>query len=153
MSRGVLIGARAVLLAGPTALACFTGGYFDEPRVWAGLTVWLLVAVAATVHRRALPRGRTAWLALGGLAALAAWTLASIAWAPIAGSAYHAGQTAVLYVGALLAATMLLRGSWQLAVEPALAAGTLIATGYGISERLLPGLLPFRRSVSARGRI
>ncbi len=153
MSRGVLIGARAVLLAGPTVLAFFTGGYFDEPRVWAGLIVWLLVAIAAVVNGRSLPRARSAWLALGGLAALAAWTLASIAWAPIAGSAYHAGQIAVLYVGALLAAAMLLRGKWQLAVEPALAAGTLIATGYGISERLLPGLLHFSRSVSARGRL
>jgi O-Antigen ligase len=153
MSRAVLIGARAVLLAGPTALAFFTGGYFDEPRVWAGLVVWLLVALAALVHGRSLPRARSAWLALAGLAALAAWTLASIAWAPIAGSAYHAGQIAVLYLGALLAAAMLLRGRWQLAVEPALAAGTLIVVAYGISGRLLPGLLHFSRSVSARGRL
>jgi hypothetical protein len=153
MGRGVLIGARAVLLAGPTALAFFTGGYLDEPRVWAGLVVWLLVAIAAVVNGRSLPRARSAWLALGGLAALASWTLASIAWAPIAGNAYHAGQTAVLYLGALLAAAMLLRGRWQLAVEPALAAGTLIAIGYGISERLLPGLLHFSRSVSAHGRL
>jgi len=153
MSRGVLIGARAVLLAGPTALAFFTGGYFDEPRVWAGLIVWLLVAIAAVVHGRSLPRARSAWLALGGLVALAAWTLGSIAWAPIAGSAYHAGQIAVLYIGTLLAAAMLLRGRSQLAVEPALAAGTLIVTGYGISGRLLPGLLHFSQSVSARGRL
>jgi hypothetical protein len=48
---------------------------------------------------------------------------------------------------------MLLRGRWQLAVEPALAAGTLIVIGYGISERLLPGVLHFTRSVSARGRL
>ena len=86
MSRAVLIGARAVLLAGPTALAFFTGGYLDEPRVWAGLVVWLLVALAAVIHCRSLPRARSAWLALAGLAALAAWTLASIAWAPIAGN-------------------------------------------------------------------
>jgi hypothetical protein len=153
MTRGVLIGARAVLLAGPTALAFFTGGYLDEPRVWAGLVVWLLVVVAAVVDGRSLPRARSAWLALGGLAALAAWTLASIGWAPVAGSAYHAGQTAVLYLGALLAAAMVLRGRSQLAVEPALAAGAVIVIGYGISERLLPGLLHFSHSVSANGRL
>ena len=45
MNRGVLIGARAVLLAGPTALAFFSGGYFDEPRVWAGLVAWLVAIV------------------------------------------------------------------------------------------------------------
>ena len=39
------------------------------------------------------------------------------------------------------------------AVEPALAAGALIVIGYGISERLLPGLLHFPRSVSAEGRL
>ena len=38
-------------------------------------------------------------------------------------------------------------------VEPALAGGTLIVIGYGISERLLPGLLHFARSVSAQGRL
>ena len=41
----------------------------------------------------------------------------------------------------------------QRAVEPALAAGTLIVIGYGLSERLLPGLLHFARSVSAQGRL
>ncbi len=87
-----------------------------------------------------LPRGRGAWLAIGGLALFAVWTLLSITWAPLAGSAYHAGQLVVLYVGALLAAVILLRrGPVQRAVEPALAAGILIVIGYGISERLLPG--------------
>src|SRR5437588_543042 len=154
MTRGGMSGARAVLLGGPVALAFFTGGYFDEPRAWAGLVAWLLVVVAALALPRALPRGRTALIALGGLAALAAWTLASIAWAPIAGSAYHAGQIVVLYLGVLLAATMLLRERrWQRTVEPALAAGALIVIGYGISERLLPGVLHFSRSITAEGRL
>ena len=43
---GVLTAARLVLLAGPTVLAFFSGGYFDAPRAWAGLAAWLLVAVA-----------------------------------------------------------------------------------------------------------
>jgi hypothetical protein len=114
----------------------------------------VLVAVAAGAGRQVLPRGVPAWLALGGLAALAAWTLASIAWAPMAGSAYHAGQTVMLYVGILVAATMLLRDRrWQRAAEPALAAGALIVIGYGISERLLPGVLHFSRSITAQGRL
>ena len=154
MIRSPLTGARAVLLAGPAALAFFTGGYFDEPRAWAGLVAWLLVAVAAVFGRDVLPRGRAAWLALGGLAGFAAWTLASITWAPIAGSAYHAGQIVMLYLGVLLAAAMLLRERrWQRAVEPALAAGALIVIGYGISERLRPGVLHFSRSITAQGRL
>jgi uncharacterized membrane protein YidH (DUF202 family) len=60
----------------------------------------------------------------------------------------------VLYAGVLLAAAALLRTPrLQRAVEPALAAGALIVIGYGISGRLVPGLLHFARSVSAQGRL
>ena len=72
--------------------------------------MWALVAVALVADRHAIPRRREAQLALGGLALFAAWTTASIAWAPIAGDAYHAGQIAFLYLGGLLASAMLLRG-------------------------------------------
>ncbi len=152
--RAVVAIVAGVLLAGPTALAFFTGGYFAGPRAWAGLGAWLLVAVAAVVVPGALPRDRVAGLAIGGLAGLAAWTLLSMLWAPITGEAYHAGQIVMLYLGALIAASMLLGGSpAQRWVEPALAAGALVVVGYGLSERLLPGLLTFARSVSAEGRL
>jgi hypothetical protein len=155
MRAGVTYAARLVLLGGATVLAFFSGGYFDQPRAWAGLIAWVLVAVAVALDGPALPRSRGAWLALGGLALLAAWTLLSITWAPIAGSAYHAGQLVMLYVGVLLAAMLLLLRSppAQRIVEPALAAGALIVTGYGILGRLLPGVLHFSRSISAQGRL
>lgn len=146
--------ARIALLAGPTALAFFTGGYFQEPALWAGLGAWLLVLVGSVVAPGPLPRGTPVWLSVGGLAALAAWTLLSTAWAPVKGDAYHAGQEVVLYTGILIAAVLLLRSSGVIrAVEPALAAGTVVVIGYGLSERLLPGLLHFARSVSAEGRL
>ncbi len=153
MRAAVLNGARAALLAGPTALAFFSGGYFDGPRAWAGLLAWALVAIAViAAPRPAMTTG--SWLALGGLAALGVWTLLSITWAPVAGSAYHAGQITILYTGVLLAGMLLLQSRRaQLLVEPALAAGALIVIGYGISERLLPGVLHFARSVSAEGRL
>jgi O-antigen ligase/polysaccharide polymerase Wzy-like membrane protein len=60
----------------------------------------------------------------------------------------------MLYAGGLIAAAALLRvRSLQRAVEPGLAAGTLVVVGYGISARLLPGLLHYARSVSAQGRL
>ncbi len=153
MRRYVLSVARFVLLAGPVALAFFAGGYFDTPRAWAGLVVWILVATAILAGA-GLPRGRGQTLALLGLGLLAAWTLLSTFWAPIAGSAYHAGQRVVLYVGALVAAAALLRDRRaQQAVEPALALGALIVVGYGLSERFLPGLLTFQHSVTAQGRL
>lgn len=154
MRNGALTGARVVLLAGPVVLAFFSGGYFDGPREWAGIVAWALVAVSMIAVRDPLPRAPASRLAIGGLALLAAWTLASLAWAPIADSAYDAGQIAILYAGVLLAATALLRARSALRlVEPALVAGALIVIGYGLSERLLPGLLHFHRSVSAEGRL
>jgi hypothetical protein len=152
---GVVNAARLALLAGPTVLAFFAGGYFDGPRVWAGLIAWVLVAVAMLALPGPLPRGTGARMALIGLGLLAVWTLISFTWAPIAGSAYHAGQRVVLYAGVLLAASLLLlraRGAGR-AVEPALAGGALVVIGYGMSERLLPGLLHFSRSISAQGRL
>lgn len=150
----VQVTACGLLLAGPTVLAFFTGGYFPEAQAWAGLTAWALVLVAALVIPGPLPRARATWLAVGGLALLGGWTLLSITWAPIAGRAYHAGQLVMLYVGVLLAALLLLRGrGTQRAAEPALAAGTLIVIGYGLAGRFLPGVLHFAHSVSAQGRL
>jgi len=135
-------------------LAFFTGGYFDLPRVWAGLVAWLVVVVAMVACPRPLPRTGPAGLAVGGLALLAGWTLISFTWAPIAGDAFDAGQRLVLYVGTLLAAVAVLRTRVvQRAVEPVLAAGMLIVIGYGLSERLLPGLLHFSRSAFSGGRL
>ncbi len=152
--RAVLSGACAVLLIGPTVLAFFTGGYFDGPQLVAGVIAWSLVVVCALAAPRPLPRTRGGWLALGGLALLAAWTLVSFTWAPVAGPAYHAGERVVMYAGVLFAAAALLRARGAArATEPVLAAGTLIVIGYGLSGRLLPGLLHFSRSASAQGRL
>jgi hypothetical protein len=152
--RVVLNVASVVLLAGPTVLAFFAGGYFEQPSLWAGLLACVLLAVAAVSVRAGLHRTRAVMLAIGGLAGLAAWTLLSTAWAPIKGDAYQAGQQAVLYAAVLVAAALLFtRRPAARAVEPALAAGTLVVIGYGLSERLLPGLLHFARSISAEGRL
>jgi hypothetical protein len=151
---GAINGGRAALLVGPTVIAFFSGGYFDTDRDWAGLVAFALVAIALVFAPAPWPRLRAGRVAIAGLALLAAWTLVSFTWAPIAGTAYHYGQRVVMYAGILFASAALLRGrSAQRAVVPALAAGALIVIGYGISERLLPGLLHFQRSVSAQGRL
>ena len=151
---GVLTVARLVLLAGPTALAFFTGGYFPQAQAWAGAAVWVLVAVALVLAPRPLPSGRAFWIAVAGLVLLGAWSLLSVTWAPIRGNAYHAGQLVMLYAGALIASALLLAGQeirrW---VEPALAAGAVIVIGYGLAGRLLPGVLDYARSFSALGRL
>src|SRR5439155_534325 len=58
------------------------------------------------------------------------------------------------YLAVLVCAAALLRGRAALsAVEPALAMGAAIVVTYGLSERLLPGVLHFQRSLGAAGRL
>jgi hypothetical protein len=146
--------AICALLAGPTVLAFRSGGFFDEPRLVAGIAAWVLVGAAAFWAERPLPRSGTGRLALAGAAALCLWTILSITWAPLEGPALDDAQRVLLYVGALAAATAFLTPvpAGRL-VEPALCAGALVVVGYGMSERFVPGLVELHRSVSAGGRL
>ena len=144
----------AVLLAGPTVLAFFSGGFFDEPRLVAGFTAWLLVAVAAITSEQPLPRSRAGRVALGAFALLTLWSGLSLLWAPLSAPATDDLQRNLLYLGALTAAAALLRGpAAARATEPALAAGALVVVGYGLSGRLLPGLIELSAGVRAAGRL
>ncbi|MEA2167033.1 MAG: hypothetical protein QOF76_333 [Solirubrobacteraceae bacterium] len=133
-------------------LGFFSGGYFDAPRAWAGLFVWAIVVVGLVARVPGAPFAPArpaARLAFGGLAGLAAWTFASVTWAPVAGPAWDAGEIALLYLGVMAAAALLCGAE----TEPALALGAFVVVGYGLSERLLPGVLHFTQSVSAEGRL
>jgi hypothetical protein len=146
--------AALALLAGPAVIAFFSGGYFDDARLAGAIVAWLLVAVAALVSPRPLPRSRSARLMLAGLFALTAWTGLSIAWAPLENAALGDFQRLVLYLGVLVAACALLRPVWvRPLVEPLLAAGALVVILYGLSERLVPGLISLERSAAAGGRL
>ena len=140
-------------LAAPFVLAFFSGGYFAEARDWAGAVAWILVGLSLLVGSSRLPRHPGALLTLGGLALYAAWTGLSMLWAPSVDSAYGYLQIAVLYLGALVLAARLLGGPRAGLAEPVLAAGCAVVVGYGLAERLLPGLLHFSRSISAQGRL
>jgi hypothetical protein len=81
-------------------------------------------------------------------------TAASIAWAAVAGPAFKDAQRLTLYLAVLVAATALLRPrAAARAVEPALAAGCAVVIGYGLSARLLPGVIDQAASASAAGRL
>src|SRR3954447_15448750 len=154
MRTRVALAAALALLAGPAVIAFFSGGYFDKPRLIGAIAAWALDGVAALVSPQPLPRSRPARLALAGLAALALDTGLSIAWAPLKVAALDDLQRLVLYLGAFSAAMMLLRPrAIRPLVEPVLALGAVAVIGYGLSERLLPGLLSFDRSAAAGGRL
>jgi O-Antigen ligase len=154
MRRAVLVTAATVLLVGPTALAFFSGGYFDGARLVATIVAWLLVIVVALASPRPLPGSWPGRLALVGLTLLTACTAASLTWAPLSGPATDNLVRLLLYLGALTAAMALLRErSLTLAVEPALALGAVVVIGYGLSGRLLPGIVHLSASRTATGRL
>lgn len=154
MRAAVLRISTAVLLAGPTLIAFFSGGFFDRARLVAGIVAWAGVVAVALVADRPIPRGAPARAAVGGLLALGAWVLASTLWAPLAGPAWHDAQRLALYGGALIAAVALLRDARAARmVEPALVMGALALVVYGLSERLVPGLVDLVDSRSAQGRL
>ena len=154
MRRLTVLVAGVCLLAAPTVLAFFSGGYFAQPRLIAGIVIWVLVLALAATGPAPLPRGTPGRLALAGLVALTAWSALSILWAPQAGPAVQNVQRLVLYVGAALLAFGTLRDArLQRAVEPALAAGAAIVIGYGLAGRVLPGVVELSSSRSAGGRL
>ncbi|CAB4930082.1 unannotated protein [freshwater metagenome] len=154
MRQAALALASAVLLAGPTVIAFFSGGYFDTPRLWGLALAWVLVLIAALCAPRPLPRALPGRLVLGGMAALTASTAISIAWAPLSGAALDDVQRLLLYLGALIAAIALLRRDRMArAIEPALGFGACLVVAYGVAGRLLPGVLQPDVSLRAGGRL
>lgn len=146
------LAAAALLLVGPTVVAFLSGGFFDGPRLWAGLVAWILVG-AALLTRHPLPQARSARLALAGCAALGLLTGLSILWAPSMGRAADDLERIALYLGALTAGAAFLRAPLDRLVEPVLAAGIVVVIGYGLSERFLPGLVQLDASGAAAGRL
>jgi O-antigen ligase len=154
MRSTILWFARVLILLGPTALAFASGGYFTDARLIAGLVVWSLVLLAMCASTSSLPRTTIARLALGSFALLTVWVAFSMLWAPLGGPALHDTQRMLLYLGALIAASALLRPQTALrAVEPCLAFGTLAVIGYGLAGRFLPSLVHTTASASAGGRL
>ncbi|PTL56651.1 O-antigen ligase family protein [Paraconexibacter algicola] len=145
---------RGGLLAGPVVLAFFSGGFFDGPRLWALAGCWALVVAAAVLAPAPLPRRRAGLLAVAGLGLLVAWTGVSRAWAPLDDPAGDDLERTLLYLGALLAAAMLLgRRRDARTAELAVGGGALLVTLYGLSGRLVPWLVEQSASVSAGGRL
>lgn len=136
------------------ALAFFSGGFFDGPRLWALAGCWVLVALAAVAAPRALPERRGALAAIAGLGLLTAWVGLSRAWAPLDDPAGDDLERALLYLGALVAGTAAFAARRDArTVELAVGGGALLVTVYGLSGRLVPWLVEQSASVSAGGRL
>jgi hypothetical protein len=146
---------RAGLLAGPTVLAFFSGGYFPTPQLWALIAAWAMLAIAAlAVPGSIVPRAAATRLALAGLGAYAAWAWIASSAAPQHGPARQTVQLGLLYLALLAAGTLAWRSRRAARlVEPGLALGGLVVIGYGLSARLLPGIVEVSASQRAGGRL
>jgi hypothetical protein len=154
MRRAALALATVVLLGGPVVLALYRGGFYDGPRSAATLLAWAMVLFMALAGPLPLPRARSGWVAVAGLAGMAAWSAVSMAWAPLAGPVVDNVQRLLLYLGVLLASVGLLRHRTAArALEPALGLGAAFTITYGLSERLLPGIIEFESSFAGTGRL
>jgi hypothetical protein len=156
MRVAALLAARAALVAGPVVLAFFSGGFFDGPRtvalLVAGVVLGVLAATAPTGEL--LPRHPAARVALAAAAAYAGWIALSATWAPVSDFAVDDAERALLYAVVLTAATIAFRArSAARALEPLAAAGTVIVIGYGLSGRLLPGVVTQHPQATAVGRL
>jgi hypothetical protein len=154
MRRAVLLVAGRILLACPVVLAFFAGGYFDQPRLVAGVVAWALVIVVLIAGLPPLPVSWPGRAAVAGLATMCAWTGVSLAWAPLAGPALDSTVRLLLYLGTLVAAVALLRQrSAMRAVEPVLGLGAAVVLGYGLCGRLLPTVVEHTTSWTAGARL
>jgi O-Antigen ligase len=148
--------ARAALVAGPVVLAFFSGGFFDGPRdvalLAAGVVLAALVAVAAPDEL--IPPQPAARVALLAALAYAGWIALSATWAPVRDFAIDDAERALLYATVLAAAAIAYRDRPAArALEPLVAAGTVIVIGYGLAGRLLPGIVTEHPQRSAVGRL
>jgi O-antigen ligase len=154
MRRRVLAAGASVVLAMPTVLAFFSGGFFDKPRLIAALVAWAIVGLVALLAARPLPRTRPGQLALVGLFLLCVWIAVSFSWAPLGNRALDDEQRLLLYLGFMIAGVAVLRGAmvrrW---LEPAVVLGAFLVIAYALSERLLPHAIHLAHSRTAAGRL
>jgi hypothetical protein len=153
---GALLGARATLVGGPVVLAFFSGGFFDGPRDVALLVAAAVLGVltAVTPTPELVPRCRAARIAVVSAAAYAGWIALSATWAPVSDFAGDDAERALLYAIVLTAAAIAFRDrAAARALEPLVAAGAVVVVGYGLSGRLLPGLVTQHPQASAVGRL
>src|SRR3954447_5816021 len=110
MRRAAVTALAAALLAGPAVLAFASGGFFAPARLAAAIGAWAVLGLAVLVAEKpVVPRTGAARAALGGLAALTAWTALSARWAPNPPPARATLELGLLYLPALAAGALLLR--------------------------------------------
>jgi hypothetical protein len=146
--------AAALLLAGPTVLAFFSGGYGIQSQQLALSVSLVTLAVLAAAAPWPLVGSRLGMVALAALAGLALWTGISIDWSRIRNLAADETAQAALYAAAFAGGLVVMRQRAVRAVAPgALLAGVTVVAVYALAGRLLPDLVPTEISLRAGSRL
>jgi len=129
-----------VLVAAVVIALSFDGGSSTEVTSLAAILLWwtVLVAVLLGIWPVA-PVPRAGWAAVLALGAFAAWTAASIAWAPSAERAVAELGRVTLYLGVALVAVLAVRRRAAARWADGLAAGIAVVGALAIAQRLVPG--------------
>lgn len=143
-----------LILALPSVVVLFGGGFSEGERIWAGICSWLLVLGGLLLRRDPLPPRWSGVVMVSGLAALLALTAISLGWTPVRSAAKVEIQRLLLYLGMVVAALPALRErSARRATEPSVLLTAVTAASFGLSERLLPSIFDLGRSAAAAGRL
>jgi len=148
----------AGVLAAPTVLAFFSGGYFGvihgQVGLIAAVLAWVAVAAVVLLDHRPLPASTTAQVALAGLTLLVAWSALSLLWAPLLDPGLADVERASLYLAIFILGCWAFRGAdVSRAVEPSLLAGIAIVCAYALATRLLPGIVDAEQGIRAGSRL
>jgi O-antigen ligase len=121
------------------------GGYYSEAWRWATIA-FLAVAALSIVQRRRSPFSPFEWLSLGALAGLVLWMLLSASWGIAGTEAIHEAERSAVYVAALAAMLLTVRGGSTKALLAGTLAGIVAMAAYALGERAVdpPTLDPYQ---------
>ena len=154
-ARSLPAGVASVLLLGmPTVLAFFSGGYGVRTQLLAAAVAFAALALLCLSAPWPLIQGRSAAVALAGLAGLAAWTWLSVRWAPVRNSAAQDTARLGLYAAVFAGGAIALRGATVRRAAPVvLLGGASVVALYALAGRLLPQLVPSAGGGRAESRL
>jgi hypothetical protein len=142
------------LIAAPTVLAFFSGGYgVSSQLLTAAVLLVLLALVAIAAPWPLIPRGAPL-AALAALGGYVLWTGLSMGWARIVADAAHDTDRVFMYAVAFALALVVLRPEAIRRIVPdALLAGIAIVCLYALAGRFLPDIAPQQIGSKAGSRL
>ncbi len=144
----------ALLLAGPTVLAFFSGGYGVRAQLLGCAFAFAACGWLALTAPVSASPSRLGLVAAAGLGGFAAWTAASVGWAPVADTAAEETAQCVLYALVFAGALLVMSDPPVRRATPhVLLAGILVVGLYALGGRLLPDVVPTTLSARAGSRL